>query len=219
MSNFKKNILILIEVTPPNFGKDVTILSDNELVAKILETKNSILFGKLYDRYGEKVYRKCFSFVRHEDEAKDLTQDIFLKLFLKLETYRGEAKFSTWLYSFTYNSLVKYVKREPHRKLSERWQRLNKKDSLEAPEEFDVEEDELFELQSSTLLKALELVEPADKALLLMKYQDGAMVKDIQAIFNINESAVKMRLKRARTRVIKVYRKIESQKNEQKKSV
>ena len=208
-----------MEVTPPNFRKNAAALSDNELISRILETQDSVLFGKLYDRYGEKVYRKCYSFVRNENEAKDLTQDIFLKLFVKLDTYRAEAKFSTWLYSFTYNFLVKYVKRDPHRKLSERWHRLNKKDNLQAPEDFDVEEDELFELQSSTLLKALELVEPADKALLLMKYQDGAMVKDIQAIFDINESAVKMRLRRARIRVIKVYKKIESKANEQKKSV
>jgi RNA polymerase sigma factor (sigma-70 family) len=206
-------------ITSPNSRKEASVLSDDDLVAKILETNDSALFGKLYDRYGEKVYRKCYSFVRNEDEAKDLTQDVFLKLFVKLDTYRAEAKFSTWLYSFTYNFLVKYIKRDPHRKLSERWQKLNKNDNHQAPEEFDVEEDELFELKSSTLLKALELVEPADKALLLMKYQDGILVKDIQNIFDINESAVKMRLKRARIRVIKVYHKIESEKNEQKKSI
>ncbi|RDY58644.1 RNA polymerase sigma factor [Flagellimonas nanhaiensis] len=206
-------------VTPPNFGKNTQILSDDELVSKILETNDSTLFGKLYDRYGEKIYRKCYSFVRNEDEAKDLTQDIFLKLFTKLHTYRAEAKFSTWLYSFTYNFLVKYKKRDPHRKLSERWQRLNKNDNHQALEEFDLEEEELFELRSSTLLKAIELVEPADKALLLMKYQDGILIKDIQAIFDINESAVKMRLRRARARVMKVYYKIESEINDKKKSV
>lgn len=206
-------------ITSPNSRKEVPVLSDDELVAKILETNDSALFGKLYDRYGEKVYRKCYSFVRNEDESKDLTQDIFLKLFIKLDTYRAEAKFSTWLYSFTYNFLVKYIKRDPQRKLSERWLRLNKNDNQQVPEEFDIEEDELFELKSSTLLKALELVEPADKALLLMKYQDGILVKDIQNIFDINESAVKMRLKRARIRVIKAYRKIEPEINEQKKSI
>ncbi|WP_340065007.1 sigma-70 family RNA polymerase sigma factor [Ascidiimonas aurantiaca] len=206
-------------VTHQDFRKDITAFSDDELIAKILETKDSALFGKLYDRYGEKVYRKCYGFVRNEDEAKDLTQDLFLKLFIKLDTYRAEAKFSTWLYSFTYNFLVKYVKRDPHKKLSERWLRLNKKDDLQTYEDFDVNEEELFEFQSSLLLKALELVEPSDKALLLMKYQDGILVKDIQTIFGINESAVKMRLKRARIRVTKVYKKIESETNERKKSV
>ncbi|WP_420321379.1 RNA polymerase sigma factor [Flagellimonas sp.] len=206
-------------ITSPDFRKDSTVLSDDELIGKILETNDSALFGKLYDRYGEKVYRKCYGFVRNEDEAKDLTQDIFLKLFAKLNTYRAQSKFSTWLYSFTYNFLVKYVKRDPSRKLSERWQRLNKKDNLEALEDFDIQEEELFELRSSTLKKALELVEPADKALLLMKYQDGILVKDIQAIFDINESAVKMRLRRARIRLMKIYNKIESEANDQKKSI
>lgn len=206
-------------ITSSHFSKNPQTPSDDELIKIILDTNDSRHFGKLYDRYGEKIYRKCYSFVRNEDEAKDLTQDIFLKLFTKLHTYRAEAKFSTWLYSFTYNFLVKYKKRDPHRKLSERWQRLNKTENHQALEDFDVEEDELFELRSSTLLKALELVEPADKALLLMKYQDGILVKDIQNIFEINESAVKMRLRRARARVMKVYHKIESEANGKKKSV
>jgi len=187
--------------------KGTTPLSDDELVKKIIETNDSALFGKLYDRYSKKVYNKCYSFAKDEDEAKDLAQDIFLKLFTKLNTYKAQSKFSTWLYSFTYNFLVNYKKRDPGKKLSERWQRLNKNDNHLAAED-DVEEGELFELQASNLEKALELIEPADKAILLMKYQDGISVIEIQNLLNISESAVKMRLKRARIKVVNAYKKI-----------
>lgn len=211
MPYLNKNIVILVGITPYNLGKEASILSDDELIKKILETNDSMLFGKLYDRYGEKVYFKCYSFVRNEDDAKDLAQDIFLKLFTKLGTYRAESKFSTWLYSFTYNFLVNHKKRDSQKKLGERWQRLNKLDNHLAAED-DIEEEELFVLKSATLEKALQLIEPADKALLLLKYQDGVLVKDIQTLLHINESAVKMRLKRARIKLMSAYTKIKNDK-------
>ena len=60
-----------------------TDLSDEELVKAIVKNNNTLLFEILYDRYAMVVFNKCLGFSRGEDEAKDLTQDIFLKLFVK----------------------------------------------------------------------------------------------------------------------------------------
>ncbi|MEL6485029.1 MAG: sigma factor, partial [Bacteroidota bacterium] len=59
-------------------------LTDEELVARIVKNNNPLLFGKLYDRYAKMVYNKCYGFARSQDEAEDLTQDVFLQLFIKL---------------------------------------------------------------------------------------------------------------------------------------
>lgn len=185
------------------------ILSDEELVKQILEKNDSALFGKLYDRYSKKIYNKCYSFAEDSDEAQDLTQDVFLKLFTKLNTYQGRSKFSTWLYSFTYNFLVNYKKRDAGKKLGERWERLNKND-MHLAQIDDIDEEDLFEFKVSNLEKALDLLEPADKAILLLKYQDDISVKDMQSLLKINESAVKMRLKRARIKLVKAHQKIQS---------
>lgn len=204
----KKQIILLFSfVSKGAKGEDVP-LTDEELVKAILETNNAVLFGKLYDRYSKKIYSKCYSFAADNDEALDLTQDIFLKLFIKLETFKGKAKFSTWLYSFTYNFLVNYKKRDAPKKLGYRWERLNSKDTYLAQAD-DIEEEALFELKASKLEKALDQLEPADKAILLLKYQDDISVKDIQNLLKINESAVKMRLKRARIKLIKAHQKLE----------
>ncbi|MDO5989764.1 RNA polymerase sigma factor [Flavivirga amylovorans] len=197
----------MVNVFSNDLKGDQSTITDDELVKQIVETNNAILFGKLYDRYSKKVYSKCYSFSKDKNEAKDLTQDIFIKLFTKLDTYKAQSKFSTWLYSFTYNFLVNYKNQDTSKKLKERWERLNKHDYHLASED-DIDEDDLFELRASKLEKALELLEPADKALLLLKYQDNVSVKDIQVILNIAESAVKMRLKRARIKVMKAYDKI-----------
>ncbi|WP_378179866.1 RNA polymerase sigma factor [Aquimarina sp. SS2-1] len=196
--------IFLTHVSSNSSKREQKPITDEELVQQILEKNDAVLFGKLYDRYSKKIYNKCYSFAKNEGEAQDLTQDLFLKLFTKLNSYKGRSKFSTWLYSFTYNFLVNYKKRDHSKKLSERWERLNKNDHHLASEE-DIDEEDLFELKSSNLEKALELIEPADKAILLLKYQDDISVKEIQAILNIGESAVKMRLKRAKIKLVEAH--------------
>ena len=73
----------------------------------------------------------------------------------------------------------------------------------------DVEDEQLFELKVAKLKKALEQIDPEDKAILLLKYQDDVSVKDIQILMDLGESAVKMRLKRARIKVMEAHNKID----------
>ncbi|WP_337994797.1 RNA polymerase sigma factor [Polaribacter ponticola] len=94
----------------------VNSLTDEELVFKIVETNNSQLFAILYDRFSKVVYNKCYGFSKNKEEAEDLTHDVFIRLFVKLKTFKGNSKFSTWLYSFTYNFCVNYVQRNTHKK-------------------------------------------------------------------------------------------------------
>ncbi|WP_420321828.1 RNA polymerase sigma factor [Flagellimonas sp.] len=177
-------------------------LSDEELVKKIVANNNPLLFGKLYDRYARMVYNKCYGFARSEDEAEDLTQDVFLQLFIKLKTFKGKSKFSTWLYSFTYNFCVNYVNRNKQRKMSDKSVPVEDSEyklTVEVPDE------SLFEMKTNKLKQALELVSPEDKSILLLKYQDGASIKDLVTLMEIGESAVKMRLKRAKEKLLEIY--------------
>lgn len=206
MGFFNKLFLVLVNSTKGILGKSKE-LSDADLVAQIITTNNTILFSTLYDRYSKKVYNKCYSFARNEDEAKDLTQDVFLKLYIKLNTFKGKSKFSTWLYSFTYNFCSNYVNRDKARKMSDQSDSMDDHDYYLSQME-DIPEDDLFEMQVSTLKMALENIEPEDKSILLLKYQDDVSVKELQTVLKVSESAVKMRLKRARIRVVEEHNKI-----------
>ena len=177
-------------------------VSDEELVAKIVVDNNTLLFGVLYDRYSKKVYNKCYGFARSQDEAEDLTQDVFLMLFVKLASFKGKSKFSTWLYSFTYNFCVNYVNRNKQRKMSDKSIPM---DTVEYKVEDEVSDDNLFELQASKLERALKLIDVEEKSILLLKYQDGASIKELSNFLEIGESAVKMRLKRAKAKLVKIY--------------
>ena len=72
----------------------------------------------------------------------------------------------------------------------------------------DVDEQELFSLKASKLDQALDLIDPEDKAILLLKYQDDVSVKDLGTYFNAGESAIKMRLKRAKIKVLEAHNNI-----------
>ena len=95
-------------------------LTDEALVEAIVKNNDPMLFEVLYDRFSSMVYNKCYGFANGVDEAKDLTQDVFLRVFVKLGSFKGRSKFSTWLYAFTYNHCVNYVTRNTAKKFEKK---------------------------------------------------------------------------------------------------
>lgn len=177
-------------------------MKDNDLINKIVEENHTHLFAVLYDRYSSTVFNKCLSFVKSKEIAEDLTHDIFVQLFSKIKSFKGQAKFSTWLYSFTYNFCVNYIQRDKFKK--------NEKpnDTIESSfaEIEEVEDELLFEIKAAKLKLILERISPEDKMLLLMKYQDDISIKELSILLEIGESAVKMRLNRAKKRALEIYK-------------
>lgn len=183
--------------------ENINKLSDEDLVEAIVETNNTLLFETLYDRYASLVYNKCYGFAKDSDEAKDLTQDVFLKLFVKLASFKGKSKFSTWLYSFTYNHCVNYVTRNTAKKFEK--QSVDYKDIENLSEEDDTDDESFLSMKVDKLKVALELISPEEKMILLLKYQDNLSIKEIESALSIGQSAVKMRIKRAKDKLVNVY--------------
>jgi len=203
---FLKKLFLIIIKNQSKFklGTDdpYRTLTDEDLVKKIIKDNNPMLFGRLYDRYATMVYNKCYGFAKTKSEAEDLTQDVFLLLFVKLNTFKGNSKFSTWLYSLTYNFCTNYVNRDKQKKI-----RDNSVPVEDQNQNFstDISDADLFQMKSGKLEKALKLIDPDDKSILLLKYQDGVSIKELTKLMEISESAIKMRLKRAKTRIIEIY--------------
>ena len=123
-------------------------------------------------------------------------------LFVKLGSFKGNSKFSTWLYSFTYNFCVNYVNRNKERKINDNSIKYDTQEDIPV----EVTDDLLLQMQVDKLKQALELIGPEDKSLLLLKYQDGASIKELENILDLKPSAIKMRLKRAKAKVTEMYK-------------
>ncbi len=173
--------------------------SDEQLARLFIETQQNVYFERLYERYCDKVYRKCLSFTKDASKAEDLTHDIFLKLVVKLGSFKEQAKFSTWLYSITYNHCTDHIRSASHRNevyRDEGWERIESMDDNLA---------EIAEMEAQRLKQALEHMPPDERSLLLLKYQDDVSIREIAEMNGLTESAVKMRLKRSRDRLRKYY--------------
>ncbi len=181
------------------FGKKST-LSDEELVEEIVHSQNSRLVEVLYERYADKVYRRCISFVKEASIAEDLTHDIFIKVYLNLGRFKQKSKFSTWLYSITYNFCVDYVRKKQKDNVVD----MEDKEGEIAGRDIDTADD-LDHIALDRLTELLEQLKPEDKLILLMKYRDDMSIKDIQIAFDISESAVKLRIKRSKEKLKSLY--------------
>ncbi len=179
--------------------------TDEDLVRLIKEEGRSELFGILYNRYSEKVYRKCMSFVKDSDIAQDMVQDVLLKAFSQLSKFKGNSRFSTWLYAITYNYCV-----EQYRKHS-RYTKVDLNETYELAEVDESEEKARFETRKNCLKCSLEEISRDDRVILTMKYQEQSSIKELMDHLHISESAVKMRLARARKRLKAVLAESEQQ--------
>jgi RNA polymerase sigma factor (sigma-70 family) len=174
-------------------------ISDEELVRRILHENQTGNFEELYKRYYPKVVDKCHSFIKNRDMAEDFANDILSKAYEKLPGFKGNSKFSSWLYSITYNYSIDYLRQQ------KKLHYPNWNSEHEIPDIPDESETDLEQLSYDNLMKILEMIHPEEKALLLMKYQDNLPGKQIAQTLRISEDAVKMRLKRARTRVVYLF--------------
>lgn len=174
--------------------------SDEELVQLYVDTQSNIYFEQLYERYADKVYRKCLSFVKDSVKAEDYTHDIFIKLIVKLSTFKEDARFSTWLYSITYNYCMDQLRIAKKKGEIYSDEELEMADSVDLNTVFDEGDVEVKRLN-----RAMDHLSADEKSILMMKYQDDLSIRDIADIFRVTESAVKMRLLRSREKLRKKY--------------
>jgi len=175
-------------------------LTDHQIIDLIIQEKKTGLFEILYQRYYKKVLDKCYSILKNRKMAEEFTLEILSKVFEKIETHKRNASFSSWLYAITYNHCIEYLRHKNKLHYPE-WNRNN-----QLPEVIDdIPEEDISAIKFERVQKILDMIHPEEKALLLMKYQDNIPVKLIQSTFRISESAAKMRIKRARARVLHLY--------------
>ncbi len=178
-------------------------LSDEELVERVKASLDAESFGLIYDRFAGRVYRKCLAMTRDKALAHDLTHDIFLKTFLNMGKFDGRSKFGTWLYRITFNYCLDHLRRRQRGPVATEVDA----EVLGAADE-DRYEEELMDIRAERLDSVLAAIDPSDRAILLFKYQEDMSVKDLMELLELSESAVKMRLVRARERALQRYRQL-----------
>jgi hypothetical protein len=95
-------------------GREETLLEiitipDEKLIELFTATNDENAFEEIVNRYGDKIYGLAFRITRDHYSAEEVLQEVFLTLVKKINTFRGESKFSSWLYRITMNASYMYL--------------------------------------------------------------------------------------------------------------
>ena len=166
---------------------------DFEYIDKI-KAGNKQAFGFLVEKYKDMVYSITLKILKNPDDAKDVAQESFIKAFEKIDTFKKEAKFSTWLYTLTYRRALYF-------------RRLNKIESRELIQPEIEKEQTDFESpikrlnssdQKKYIKKAIDSLPETEGLLVILYYLDENSVKEISEITGLTKSHIKVKLFRAR---------------------
>lgn len=180
-------------------------LSDEALVLRMGESGDRSSFGIIYQRYQRRVLSRAYNMVGDPVEAQDLSQEVFLKLFKNAAKYKHQSAFAAWFKVMTYNVVIDELRKTQRIRLVP----LPEDDRalpVLTDSENAIREKRMFEMLHERLMQLLELISEEEKLMLLMKYRDDIPVKTIAATFDLGESAVKMRLRRGRMKVLQLDR-------------
>lgn len=181
-------------------------LSDTELVEGIGKGNRKLL-NELYNRYATKIYYKCLSMVKDSNLAQDMSHDVFIKVSTNLHKYKGTSDLSFWIYAITYNHCISHLRKAKRIRFDPIDEKLDPEDHGEQ----ELTEKLVRDLKLTQLKKLIKKLKPDEEVILLMRYQDGMNIKQIASILQIGESAVKMRLKRVRTRLAELFNELDDE--------
>ena len=95
---------------------DIKKISDEKL-AELVRGKNQELFSEIVVRYQNKIYSYTYRLVGNKEEAEDLTQDVFIKVYKNLRGFDVKRKFSSWIYRIAHNESVNHIKKKSYFKI------------------------------------------------------------------------------------------------------
>jgi len=156
------------------------------------------LFSYFLNRYSNSIYSLILRIVPTKEDAEELTQDTFLKAYRKLDTFKGDCSFSTWLFRIGYNTAISFVRK---RKII--FPVIDENLLANVPDEavktiFDKDDDESMLQQ---LEVAIEKLNAEEKALITLYYMEEKPVAELAIVLELTPENVKVKLFRVRKKL------------------
>ena len=164
-------------------------------------------FNLVVNAYRKRILGTIARLIGRPEDVEDVGQEVFLRLYYSLDQLRAAEVFEPWLYRLTVNAAYDYLRRQKRRPES-RMSDLSEQQVMMADaaaggtqQTEELRRTKVREMVQSLLGKVSE----EDRVLLLMKEVEGLSLKELEQIYKVNENALKVRLFRARHRVLKAF--------------
>ncbi|MBC2845968.1 RNA polymerase sigma factor [Winogradskyella flava] len=172
--------------------------NEENILIDAINNGDTRAYGQLVDRYKDLVYTLALRMLKHREEAEEVAQDTFIKVFKSLDKFKGDSKFSTWIYRVAYNTCLDNIKKNK--------KHLNNvaidEFTFNKLETIDNALDNIIKEEKSVLIKKCINKLPEDSsALLTLFYFEELSLDEISKIINVEVNTVKVKLFRARKKL------------------
>jgi RNA polymerase sigma factor (sigma-70 family) len=158
-------------------------------------------FSNLVDKYQKLIYTLALKLLKRPEDAEEMAQDTFVKAFQKLDTYEGKSKFSTWLFSITYNACISELRKRRVEFKSLDDTRISDQDELKMHDYYrEVKKED----QEKYLNLALEKLPEDDQVLVTLYYYENQSMDEISTITGLTVSNIKVKIYRSRKKMYKI---------------
>ena len=178
----------------------MTEATDEKLVAEFVRTGSRGAFAELYYRYKDKVFNTAFRIVGEYEAARDISHDVFLKVYVDSPAFRHKSSFSSWLYRIAVNRSLDEARRVKRRRGQVSTEALQ--ESLSSGRDSDLPESAVMgREESEAVMEALEKLSPKLRTVVTLRYFEGLSYEQVAEIISRPVGTVKSRLRRAHRRL------------------
>lgn len=178
----------------------MTNKNDQLYITKVINGDTNA-FAYLVDNYKDMVYSLAYKMTKNREEAEEISQDTFIKAFKNLKNFKGDSKFSTWLYRIAYHAALDSIKKNKNNNSTFEINEVTY-NQIKSVEDIlqGIERKERAKVMNECLLKLPE----EERSIIWMFYYDELSLKEIIDVTQLSEANVKVKLHRARKRLLKV---------------
>ncbi len=181
-----------------------------DLIQRV-QARDEGAFRDLVERYQNKVFSIIYGILRNQNDSEDIAQQVFTKIYLSIQNFDGRSSLLTWIYKITTNECYDYLRKKRVRKLvyesdiSEDDTKMMENSEINADRQMPVD-DQLAKRE--LVLKLLGKVSEEDRNLILLKEVEGHSVEELAQMTGMNENTIKVKLFRARQKLLKAAQRI-----------
>jgi RNA polymerase sigma-70 factor (ECF subfamily) len=174
-----------------------------DLVRRV-QARDEIAFRALVERYQSKVYSIIYGILRNHNDAEDIAQQVFAKVYFSINNFDFRSSLLTWIYKITVNECYDYLRKKKVRKLVYESDFSDEEArSMEASEPDSAVPIDTALARRDLVVKLLSKVSEEDRSLMIMKEVEGHSVEELAAMTGLNENTIKVKLFRARQKLLK----------------
>ncbi len=180
--------------------------SDEAALVKRVQARDEMAFREIVDRYQAKVFSIIYGILRNHNDAEDIAQQVFAKIYFSIRNFDFRSSLLTWIYKITVNECYDYLRKKRVRKLvyesdfsAEDAQRLESSEPAVDP----AAPIDRRIAQHDLVIKLLSKVSEEDRTLILLKEVEGHSVEELAAMTGLNENTIKVKLFRTRQKLLK----------------